>query len=237
LQIMLIEPGDFSPEELAVKEEYAKSVCSPGTTPVLILAEISSPPPKDFSMFSLYVPGILRRIKEAEKEEYDAVIIDCFTDAGLEPAKITANIPIVGPAESSLHLSCLLADKFGFITPMDEGIPFHWRQVKNYGLADRITSIKAVNMSLLEFDTKRDEAEAQLIKLAREMLSEGAQLVIVGCTGMLPALGIGSARRLSERLGITIVDPLAVALRTAEMLASLNLCQSSLAFPKTGRLF
>jgi len=237
LRIMLIEPGAFSPEELAVKEEYAKSICSPRTTPVLLLADISSPPPRDFSMFSLYVDSILQRVKKAEKEGYDAVIIDCFTDVGLEPAKIAANIPIVGPAESSLHIACLLADKFGWITPMDEGVPFHWRQAKNYGLADHITSIKPVNISLAAFHDSKDEAEAKLNRLAREMVNEGAQLILIGCTGILPAMGVGSARKLSKKLDIMIIDPLAVALKTAEMLASLDLCQSKLAFPKTAQLF
>jgi allantoin racemase len=237
LRIMLIGPGDFSPEELAVKEQYAKSVCSPGTTPVLTLAETSSPPPKDFSMFSYYVPGILQKVKEAEREGYDAVIIDCFTDTGLEPAKIAANIPIVGPAEASLHLSCLLADKFGQITPMDKGIPFHWRQATNYGLADRITSIKAVNMSLQEIGDRKDKAEARLLSLAEEMIEEGAQLVLVGCMGIFPALGIGSVRKLSEKAGAPFIDPLSVTLKTAEILASLNLCQSKLAFPHTIQLF
>jgi allantoin racemase len=233
MKIMLIELGEFYPGELAMKEKYARSVCSTGTIPVLKLIEVSSPLPDNFSRFGLYVPGIIRRVKEAEQEEYDAVTIDCFTDSGIESAKIAANIPVVGPAESSLHLSCLLADKFGWITPGDEGIAFHWRQVNNYGLADRITSIKGLNMSLPDVFSKKDEAEKKLVKLARELVHDGAQQVLIGCTGILPALGIGSANKLSHMVGVTIIDPFAIALKTAEILVSLNLCQSKLAFPGT----
>jgi allantoin racemase len=233
LKIMLIELGEFYPGELAMKEKYARSVCSTGTIPVLKPIEVSSPLPDNFSRFGMYVPGIIRRVKEAEQEEYDAVTIDCFTDSGIESAKIAANIPVVGPAESSLHLSCLLADKFGWITPGDEGIAFHWRQVNNYGLADRITSIKGLNMSLPDVFSKKDEAEKKLVKLARELVHDGAQQVLIGCTGILPALGIGSANKLSHMVGVTIIDPFAIALKTAEILVSLNLCQSKLAFPGT----
>jgi allantoin racemase len=235
LRIMLVELGEFYPRELAIKEAYARSVCSPGTTVVLRLVEISAPLPADFSRFSLYPAGILQRVKEAEKEGFDAVLIDCFTDSGLEAAKIAVNIPVVAPAESSLHISCLLADKFGWIIPMDEGIPFHWRQVKNYGMADRVTSIKGLNLSLLEIHRKKDDAETKLIKLAQELLDSGAQLISIGCTGILPALGIGSAMELSKKIGVPVIDPLAIALKTAETLVSLNLRQSSLAYPKTAR--
>jgi len=107
MKIMLIELGEFYPGELAIKEQYAKSVCLVDTTTVLKVVEAPSPLPDNFSRFGLYVPGILNRVKEAEQEEYDAVTVDCFTDSGIESAKIAANIPVVGPAESSLHLSCL----------------------------------------------------------------------------------------------------------------------------------
>jgi allantoin racemase len=230
---MLIELGEFYPGEIATKEQYAKSVCFPGTTPVLTLIKAPSSLPDNFSRFGLYVPGILQKIKEAEQEEYDAVMVDCFTDSGVELAKIAANIPIVGPAESSLHLSCLLADKFGWITPMDEGVVFHWRQVNTLGLADKITSIKALNISLLDIYKNKSLAGEKITELARGLVQQGAQLILIGCTGILPALGTGSANKLSRILGVTVIDPFAVALKTAEMLVSLNLRQSKIAFPET----
>ncbi len=231
MRIMVIEPGSFPPEEIKAREDYANSVSSPGTTLVMTCAEAPSPVPSDFSMFSLLVPDILRKIKEAEEEGYDAVFIDCFTDVGLEAAKTVANIPVIGPCQSNLHMACLLADRFGWITPTDESAPFHWRQAKNYGLADRITSIRGVNIPFTEYRDRKDELEVRLTELVREMVNEGAQLIIVGCTAILPAIGIGSATRLSEKLGITLLDPAGVALKIAAMMVSLNLQQSKIAFP------
>ncbi|MBN2062753.1 MAG: hypothetical protein JW882_20290 [Deltaproteobacteria bacterium] len=236
MRIMFIEPGDFPAEHLAEKEKYAKSFCAQNTTLLLSFAEVSLIPPSDFSMFSFYLPGVIKMVREAEKEGYDAVIIDCFTDAGLESCKITSNIPVLGPAETSLHLSCLLADRFGVITPMDEGIPFHWRQARNYGLSDRIASIKALNMPLEEISSRKEKAEERLLLLSDDFLREGAQLILVGCMGIFPALGPGSAERLSKRLGAPFIDPLSATLKTAEMLVNLNLHQSKIAFPNTAGL-
>jgi len=227
----MIEPGPFPPEEIKAREDYAKSVCSPGTNLVMTCAEAPSPMPSDFSNFSLLVPDILRKVKKAEEEGYDAALIDCFTDVGLEAAKTTTNIPVVGPCQSNLHTACLLADKFGWITPTDESIPFHWRLARTYGLADRITSIKGVNLPSTEYRDRKDELEVKLTELVRELVDEGAQLILFGCTAILPAIGIGSAKRLSEKLGITILDPAGISLKIAEMLVSLNLQQSKLAFP------
>jgi len=226
MKIMII--GESPPPEAAT---YFKANCSPGTTLVFSGPETALPLTKDFSIFSLNVPGIIYKAKEAEQEQFDAAIINCFTDSGLEPAKITTGIPIIGLAESTLYVACLLADKFGMITPIDDGVPFHWRQVRNYGMADRISSIRAINLPFDSYFNDKNKVEERLIQLGKEMIDEGAQLIILGCGFTFPSLGIGSVKRLSDKLGAAFLDPIAIALRTAEMLVTLDLCQSSLAYP------
>jgi allantoin racemase len=236
MKIKMLEPGILSPEEMQRQVEYAKSVCY--TETVLSYSKIDTvyAPPSNFSQFSLYIPDILRKVSEAEKENVDAICIDCFTDMGLQEAKISSKIPVVGACESSLHLACLLADRFGWITPVDEGVPFHWRQAKSYGMADNVIAIKAINIPLTEIHENKKDSETKLIELAQGMIQEGAQLIIIGCNGTLPALGSGTSRRLSEKLGVPIIDPLATMIKMAELLVSLNLSQSNLAFPKTAQL-
>lgn len=230
MKIMLIQAGTFSAEEVKARKDYAKSVCLPETT--IIMASVVEPAtkPTHFPMFEVLVPGVLERVKEAEQKGYDAVVIDCFTDVALEAAKTIAQIPIIGPFESSLHIAHLLADKFGLIIPREEGIPSCLRLAKAHGMADRIASIKAFNIPFLEFRNRKDKAEAKLAKLVQESVNEGAELIIIGCTALFPALGIGSARRLSEKLGIPLVDTIGLSLKLAETMVGLNLRHSRLAF-------
>jgi allantoin racemase len=231
MNIMMIEVGLFPPEEMKRRENYAKSLCSPNTNIKMVLAEAASALRYDFSMFPLLVPDILNRVNAAETEGFDAVIIDCVTDSGLEAAKMLSRIPVLGPSETSLHLSCLLADKLGWIVPTEACIPFHWRQAKNYGLSDRITIIQAVNMNFLEYFERKTELESKLRKIAKDMKSNGAQSIFIGCTAIGPNLGVGSIRKLSEELGIPILDPVGITIRTAEMMVELHLSHSKLTFP------
>jgi allantoin racemase len=236
MRIMLIDPGVLPAENFKWQLDYARSVCSPGTSIEQFKVNTVGPAPSDFTQFALFVPDLLQKVKQAEKEKYDAVCIDCFTDMGLEFAKIAANIPVVGPCESSLHLACQLAGRIGWITPMDVGIPYHWRQVRSYGLADRITDIRAINVSLEDFHDKRDESEAKLLALARDLVKGGAELILVGCNGIFAAMGAGSSKRFADKLGVTTIEPLATMIQTAEMLVRLKVCHSSIAYPKTSNL-
>ena len=232
MKIMLIQPGTFSKEEVNAREEYAKSVCSAGTT--ILMRSLAEPSnvPLYFPTLNALVPGIINRVEEAKKEHCHAVVIDCVVDAGLEASKSISDMPIIGPFETSMHVACLLADKFGLIIPREESIPSCWRLAVAHGMSERISSIKALDIPFLSFRDKKDEVETRLTQLARESISKGAQLIIVGCTSLFPALGIGSAEKLMNKLGIVIIDIIGLSLKVAEMLVNLKLRPSKLAFPK-----
>ena len=230
MRIMQITPGSFNTEEIKIRQEYAESLCSPGTRVTVVSIE-GPASAKDDVTLGLMVPGILKRAEEAERDGYDAVVNGCFGDPGLEAAKTAVKIPVVGLGESTYHVACLLADRFGLVTLGKEWIPIFERRARVYGIANRITSIKTVDIPVTEFYQRRDELEVGFIELTKEHIREGAQLIIVACGGMLPAMGIGSAKRLSEKLNITIVDPTATALRIAELLVNLGIAQSPIAFP------
>jgi allantoin racemase len=230
MRIMLIAPGSYGPKEIEIRQEYAESLCSPGTRVTLV--NIEGPgSPTDAVTVALMAPGVLKRVEQAEKEGYNVVVVGCFADPGLEAAKTAAKIPVVGQGESTFHVACLLADRFGLITLTQEFVPMFWRRAKVYGVADRITSIKPVDIPVIEFSQRRDELEARFIELAKQHIIEGAHLIVVACGAMFPALGVGSAKRLSEKLGITLVDCTATALRMAEVLVNLGIAQSPVAFP------
>ena len=51
----------------------------------------------DFDI-ALALPDILRRVRQAEAEGIQAVIIYCMTDLGVRDARRFASIPVIGPA-------------------------------------------------------------------------------------------------------------------------------------------
>jgi len=233
MKIMVIVFGDISREEIETRKNYLQTLCS-RETEVVVAPIGQGPEVTDATTSSLAVPGILKRVEQASRENYQAAMINCFADPGLEAAKTMVNIPIIGGGEPNYHVASLLADRFGLVTVTREFIPVMARQAKVYGVADRIVSITSFNIPVSEFQQRKKELEARFIELAKEQIDNGAQLIIPACLATLPALGIGSAARLSQKLGVMVLDSNATALRTAEMLVNLGISQSKLAFPKTG---
>ena len=68
----------------------------------------------------LYVPRLLEAVEQIEGDGFDAALVGCFGDPGLDGVRELARMPVVGPAEASLHVAAMLADRFGIITATPE---------------------------------------------------------------------------------------------------------------------
>jgi allantoin racemase len=176
---------------------------------------------------ALAVPSTLKLVRKAESEGYDAVIIDCMGDPGLDAAREIAKIPVVGPCQASVALASLLASRFSVVTILKSIVPLFHDLAKKYGATDKIVSVRTIEIPVLDLEKKWDEVKDALEIQGRAAVEqEKAEAIILGCTGM-----IGMADELQEALGVPVVDPAPAALMMAEVLVRLNLSHSKLKYP------
>jgi allantoin racemase len=168
---------------------------------------------------ALVLVDILHLIAEAETEGFDAAIIGCFYDVGLQAAREVARLmPVVAPCEASTHLAATLGDKFSIIVGRRKWIPEMRENVVKYGMGDRLASFKSVDLGVLEFHQDEVETARRFRQVAREAVEDdGAEVVILGCTATY-----GFFEELQEELGVPVIDPMIAALKTAEFAAELK---------------
>jgi allantoin racemase len=181
---------------------------------------------------ALAIPGVLSRVRAAEAEGMDAVILDCMADPGLDPARELASIPIIGPAQAAMHLAAKCAHRFSVITVLEQGIPRVHRQILRYGLGGKVASVRAINIPVLEMGEDRERVTRAVIEeSARAVREDGAHIIIPGCTemiGMAPVVQEGLAERGCE---VPVIDPPAVAVKLAEGLVDMGLAHSKRTYP------
>ena len=172
-------------------------------------------------------PSIVKLVRRAEDEGYEAVIIDCMGDPGLDAAREIAKIPVLGPCQASIALASLLASRFSVITVLKNVIPIFHDLAKKYGAADKVVSVRSIEVPVLDLEKKWNEVKAALETQGRAAVEEEkAEALILGCTGM-----IGMAHDLQKALGVPVIDPAPAALMMAEALVRLNLSHSKLKYP------
>jgi allantoin racemase len=168
---------------------------------------------------ALVLVDILHLVQAAEMDGFDAAIIGCFYDVGLQAAReVSERMPVVAPCEASTHIAATLGDKFSIIVGRRKWIPEMMENVIRYGMKDRLASFKSVDLGVLEFHQDEEETARRFRQAAHEAVDrEGAEVIILGCTATY-----GFYRELQEELGVPVLDSMIVALKAAEFAAELK---------------
>jgi len=181
---------------------------------------------------ALAIPAVLSQVRTAEEEGMDAVVLDCMADPGLDPARELASIPVIGPAQAAMHLAAMLAHRFSVITVLEQGIPGVHRQALRYGLTEKVASVRAINIPVLEMSEDRKRVTRAVIEeSAKAVCEDGAHIIVPGCTemiGMAPVVQECLAERGCE---VPVIDPPAMSVKLAEGLVDMGLAHSKRTYP------
>jgi len=161
-------------------------------------------------------------VKQAREADYDAIILACFCEVGVEAAREVSPVLVLGLEEATLSTALLLGEKFGIMTEKRPRVAMKVRHIRRYGLLERLASVRPLGLSVAELDTDPVGTKAAGLELARRMVEEdGAEVIIMGCAAMA-----GYSDDLERELGVPVLDPLKVSLKVAEFLVDLGLTHS-----------
>ena len=119
-----------------------------------------------------------------EKSDYDAYVIACFCDPGVEELRALGYQNVFGIAESAMHLAANSGGKFGMVSILDVSVERHIKQVERAGLSDLLAADLALNLGVLELEDI-ELARPRIEVVGRALIDEhGAESLILGCAGM-----------------------------------------------------
>jgi len=160
------------------------------------------------------------KIVQEKAKEVDAVLVACFADPGLEAARELCEAPVLGIMETSIYVACMLGEKFSILATSSRRAHTKYRFVRSLGLSDRLQSVIPVEVAVTEMLANREEFLRAVRNAAREAITGGAEVVILGCAAMA-----GLAEQLQSEICIPVVDPVVVGFKLAETLAGIGLTQ------------
>jgi allantoin racemase len=163
-------------------------------------------------------------IARAHAGMFDAAVVACFGDPGVDAAREVCDAPVVGIAEASFIAAITLGRRFSVLTTLDRGIPPIEDVIDRHGFRSRCASVRAIEISVLEADAHPERAADALERIGQRAISEdGADVLCLGCGGM-----VGIRDRLEQRLGVPIVEGVPAATVLAEGLVRCGLRTSKL---------
>lgn len=159
----------------------------------------------------------LRWVKRAEEEGYDAVVIGCFYDLGLREARELVRIPVIGPAETCMHIAATLGHKFSVLVGRRKWIPKMESNVYIYGLEKKLASFRVLNFRVPRMIAEPEKLEEAIRREAQKAIeNDGAEVIVLGCT-----IESGFMKELIGSLKVPVIDAVVVSWKYAEMMADL----------------
>jgi allantoin racemase len=179
---------------------------------------------------ALVVPELIQHAGLAQQRGFDAMIVGCFSDPGLDALREILTIPVVGPGAAAVFLAAQLGTRLGVLTPAGRGRGRLAARLRGLGLASPLASVRGVGLSVMDLAKQRPGALERAAAAARAAVAEdGADVLVLGCMSLAFLPGICAA--LGARAGVPVVNPVVAALKTAEALAHMKLAHSKLTWP------
>ncbi|MCJ7825920.1 MAG: aspartate/glutamate racemase family protein, partial [Anaerolineales bacterium] len=197
MRILIINPN--TSEEFTRKITESVQAYANPSSEVVAMTAVSGPRSSEGVFDELLSAQGTLEVFLSERDRFDGFIFACYSDHPvIYAAREVTEKPVMGIAEASMYMACILGSKFSVVTTNDEWEPLLWDAARHYGLESRCASIRTTGLPVLALEGKSDaEVQALIEQAARLAVEEdGAEVICLGCAGMT-----GLDKRLEKALG------------------------------------
>lgn len=175
------------------------------------------------SLFYYHKIQVLNNMLRAEKEGYDAFVIGCTFDGGLEEGREMLSIPVVGISQTSYHVARMLGRLFATVTTGTQFLEHYRQQIDHYGLRNSYLPgpyIFTASSNELALALKNPNPIIEKFKaVAEKAVADGASVIIPHPAFLACLTYKTGLTRVGDAL---VLDTVTVAVKMAEMLVDLK---------------
>jgi allantoin racemase len=208
MRLLLVNPNTTASMTEKIGKA-ARRVASPGTEIVAVNPAEGPASIEGYYDEAISLAGLLGVIRQAEG--FDAVIIACFDDTGLDAARCVTDRPVIGIGEAAYHMAAMISNKFSIVTTLGRSVPALEHNLHRYGLWARCARVRSSEVAVLELEEPGSDACNRIsAEIGRAVVEDRAEAIVLGCAGMAD-LG----QRLEAEHGLPVLDGVTCAVGLA----------------------
>ena len=198
MRILLVNPNTTAGMTANIAAA-ARRVAAPGTEIVALTSPQGPASIEGYYDEAMSLAGLLQAVREAQ--DYDAVIIACFDDTGLDALRCLTDKPVVGIGEAGYRMAAMLCN------------------LMRYGMDRQCQRVRSSEVAVLELEHANPAAYKKIeAEIGRAITEDRAEAIVLGCAGMADLAGT-----MSERFGVPVLDGLVCAVGLVESMVRLGL--------------
>lgn len=219
-KILWINPVTTDSFDAVFRAEFEKIKEAGTYVDVVSLKAAPGPTHLEYNCYEVMImPELLKIVRQAEEDGYDAAVIGCFYDPMLRAAReISRKMAVTAPAEACLHIAATLGESISIIVGRDKWIPEMKENVHKYGFGHKLASFKSIGLGVHDFQKDHSVTEKRMLDAVKEAVEkDGADVIILGCT-----MEFGFYQTIQEECGVPVIDASLAPFKYAEFLVELR---------------
>ena len=200
----------------------AQRAAAPGTQIVAINPAHGPASIEGYYDEALSLAGLLQSVRQAQ--DFDAVVVACFDDTGLDALRCLTDKPVVGIGEAAYRVAAMLCNKFSVVTTLARSVPALEHNLQRYGLDQKCVRVRSSEVAVLDLEHENPAACQRIeSEIAKAIADDCAEAIVLGCAGMTDL-----AASLAQTFKLPVLDGVACAVSLCESMVRLNLRTSRL---------
>ncbi|WP_041772206.1 MULTISPECIES: aspartate/glutamate racemase family protein [unclassified Psychrobacter] len=204
--------------------ESARQKASAGTTIIGASGTDSPASIQGHHDEALSVPGLIKRLQQAEQEGIDGVVVACFDDPGIGACREVFSGPVIGICEAAVKAASMISTSFSVVTTLPRSVAVIEDLIHGYGLSHRCRKVRSAAIPVLALEEAgsgaREKVRDEILRAVRE---DNCEAVVLGCAGMADL-----TEWLTAETGVPVIDGVTVATRMIEALVGCGLKTSKI---------
>jgi allantoin racemase len=143
-------------------------------------------------------------------DPFDAVVVACFSDPGVEALRMLVRVPVIGIGTASFTQAACLSQRFAIVTPV-AGSPGRYTAVAAaMGLSQQFVGTYQTPLSVADFESDDPAVLETLVFHAEQAVKDGADCLLFGCAGIADQV-----HDIEARVGVTCIASAAAGVSQA----------------------
>ena len=171
----------------------------------------------------------------AAEGPFDATVIACFGDPGLDALRELSDRPVIGMADASLHAALQVGRRISIVTGGERWESMLRDFVAFQGMAARVASIRTVRPTGAQIALSPETAVPLLVQACEQCVADGAEAIVIGGAGL-----VGLKALIGAHITVPLIDgfeaAVAMAIAMATVMPTTHLTGSSDTAPESTAL-
>ena len=120
MRILVVNPNTTAAMTAKIAAA-AQLAAAPGTEIIALTSSFGPPSIEGYYDEAMSLAGLLQVVRDANN--FDAVVIACFDDTGLDALRCLTDKPVVGIGEAGYRMASMLSNKFSVVTTLARSVP------------------------------------------------------------------------------------------------------------------